>query len=56
MDRSQQTQGQPTPTPLAPQPNPIIAQPADVAACRADYQAAADVRRVMDQQDAKARR
>lgn len=43
----------PTPAPLAPQPNRIIAEPATVQACAADYQAAADVRARLDQQDAR---
>ncbi|WP_199837565.1 hypothetical protein [Streptomyces caniscabiei] len=45
----------PEPSPAPPRENPIYRQPATVAACRADYEAAADVRRVLDQQ-IKARR
>ena len=39
-----------------PQPNQILAVPATVENCRADYQASADVRQTMAQQDAKAAR
>lgn len=36
---------QPEPTPdRTPQPNPIIGRPATVEDCRADYEAAADIR------------
>jgi len=45
---------QPTPEPdRTPRDNPICRQPATVATCRADYEAGADVRRVLDQQIAK---
>jgi hypothetical protein len=49
-ERNGQPSGQPTPAPLAPRPNQILATPATVEQCQADYQAAEDVRRVMDQQ------
>lgn len=55
MDRSQQQPQQHSPAPLAPQPNRIFAEPANVQACAADYEQGSDVRRVMDQQDAKRR-
>ena len=35
------------------QPNQILAVPATVQACRADYDAAADVRQTMAQQEAR---
>ena len=41
---------------LTPQPNPILNQPATVDACKQDYDAAADVRQTMANQEAKARR
>jgi hypothetical protein len=40
---------------LTPQPNEILAVPATIENCRADYQASADVRQTMAQQDAKGR-
>lgn len=41
-ETTDQPQGQPIPT--QPQPNQILSQPATVDTCRADYDAAADVR------------
>ncbi|MFE2311644.1 hypothetical protein ACFXC8_00335 [Streptomyces sp. NPDC059441] len=54
----QEPNGQPSaqPSPRAPQPNQILAVPATVALCNSDYNAAADVRQTMAQQDAKAAR
>ncbi|MHC3392072.1 hypothetical protein ACLQ2E_21795 [Streptomyces lavendulocolor] len=37
-------------TVTTPQPSPVVYQPATVAACRADYDAAADIRARLDQQ------
>jgi hypothetical protein len=51
--RTDQPPDQPSP---ALQPNQILAVPATVENCRADYDAAADVRQTMAQQDAKDRR
>ncbi|WP_164662366.1 hypothetical protein [Streptomyces sp. S1D4-20] len=48
-----QADQQPSPA-LTPQPNQILAVPATVENCRTDYQASADVRQTMAQQDAKA--
>jgi hypothetical protein len=45
---------QPSPA-LTPQPNRILAEPATVELCNADWDAGADVRQTMAQQDAKAR-
>jgi hypothetical protein len=41
---------------LTPRPNPILAEPATPEACAADYAQAAEVRRVMDQQQRGERR
>ena len=54
-ERNGQPADQPTPTQLAPQPNRILAEPATVAQCRADYQAAADIRQTLAAQEARAR-
>lgn len=40
---------------LTPQPNAILAEPATVEACQQDYDAAADVRQTMAQQEARQR-
>lgn len=53
-NRTDQPQGQPTPGALTPQPNRILAQPVTVAQCRADYEAAADVRQTLAAQEARA--
>lgn len=49
MERTQQHPEQPTPT---PRPNRILAQPATPAACAADYEAAANIRARLNQQNA----
>jgi hypothetical protein len=49
-ERNEQGPDQPS---LTPQPNRILAEPATVDTCRADYDAAADVREVMAQQEAR---
>lgn len=54
-ERTDQPAQQPSPA-LTPQPNQILAVPATIENCRADYQAGADVRQTMAQQDAKAAR
>lgn len=41
---------------LTPQPNQILAVPATIENCRADWDAGADVRQTMAQQDAKVAR
>ncbi|MEV5957272.1 hypothetical protein AB0M11_26485 [Streptomyces sp. NPDC051987] len=46
---------EPSPSPWSPPPGRILSEPATVAQCRADYEAAADVRRVMSNQDARQR-
>lgn len=51
MEPNEQEQQQPTPA--QPQPNTIVFAPATVEACQADYAAAADVRVVMDKQQAR---
>ncbi|WP_193241509.1 hypothetical protein [Streptomyces phaeolivaceus] len=51
--RTDQPPAQHSPEP--PRENPIFRQPATVATCRADYEAAADIRARLDQQ-IKARR
>ena len=38
-----------------PQPNRILAEPATVEACRADYDAAADIRQTLAEQEARQR-
>ncbi|MFF7452124.1 MULTISPECIES: hypothetical protein [unclassified Streptomyces] len=38
-----------------PQPNRILAEPANVDACRADYQAGAEVRQTLAEQEARGR-
>jgi len=48
------SQQQPEPD-RTPKPNQILAQPATVQACRADYQAAADIRATIAAQQARAR-
>jgi hypothetical protein len=53
MERTDQQPQQPSPA-LTPQPNQILAVPATVENCRADWDAGADVRQTMAQQDAKA--
>jgi hypothetical protein len=53
-ERTDQPLPQPSPAPLTPQPSRVLAGPATVQACAADYASAADVRRRMDQQDARA--
>jgi hypothetical protein len=53
-NRTDQPAQQPSPA-LTPQPNQILAEPATVENCRADWDAGADVRQTMAQQDAKAR-
>lgn len=40
---------------LTPQPNPILTEPATVQACQQDYDAGADVRQTMAQQEARQR-
>lgn len=48
------TEQQPEPD-RTPQPNQILAQPATIQACRADYQAAADIRATLAAQEARQR-
>lgn len=55
MERTDQPTPEPIPTAQTPQPNRILAEPATVAACQAEYEAAADVRAVMDKQQARHR-
>jgi hypothetical protein len=51
-ERTDQAPDQPS---LTPQPNPILAEPATVDACKQDYDAAADIRQTMTQQEARQR-
>ncbi|MGW2933963.1 hypothetical protein ACWDA7_19410 [Streptomyces sp. NPDC001156] len=53
-ERTEHPPDQPSPASLAPQPSRVLTEPATVQACAADYAGADDVRRRMDQQDARA--
>jgi hypothetical protein len=46
---------QPEERDLTPQPNRILAEPATVQACRADYEAAANIRQTIAEQEARTR-
>ena len=55
-ERTDQPQGQPTPSTPTLQPNQILAEPATVQACRRDYDQGADVRQTLAAQEARQRR
>lgn len=56
VNRTDQPQGQPSPTLWVPVPGRILSEPGTVDQCRADYAAGADVRQTLTAQEAKARR
>ncbi|SDM46999.1 hypothetical protein SAMN04487981_101624 [Streptomyces sp. cf386] len=55
-ERTDQPPEQPSPAPWSPPPGRILSEPATVDTCRADYDAGADVRDTLADQEARARR